>query len=396
MPSSISSSEAAATTAERARPGFVRLTAADRPGVAQPVPERDIPAQPWNRIAVIALVVFSMLMFGWEMYWRDYGAAPTYRNSNGQWAQQRRRIDAGEGNKTVLIGSSRVLFDVQLPVWEKISGQRPIQLAIEGTSPVPMLEDLAADKQFTGRLLVGVAPDIFFSGFAYRGEVVGYYHKQGPSQRSGNWLSMHLLEPYFAFYEPDFALATVVNRQAWPLRAGMRKHTRVRKLRVSDADRNTQMWHKVVDDPGYRALARAIWAERFGGPLPGMGKPADKRKKIDEQIAKAKAAIDTLRARGVLVLFVRMPSVGEYYAFEEKYLPRAETWDLLLQRTGTPGLHFMDYPQLQGYELPEWSHLSASEATRFSAQLVPLVEAEFARQPQRAPMTASSVQPSPQ
>ena len=49
----------------------------------------------------------------------------------------------GEGNKTVLIGSSRVLFDVQLPVWEKLAGERPIQLAIEGTSSVPVLEDLA-------------------------------------------------------------------------------------------------------------------------------------------------------------------------------------------------------------------------------------------------------------
>jgi len=28
----------------------VRLTASDRPGVAQPVPVRDIPAQPWRAI----------------------------------------------------------------------------------------------------------------------------------------------------------------------------------------------------------------------------------------------------------------------------------------------------------------------------------------------------------
>ena len=67
----------------------------------------------------------------------SFGATPGYRNSNGAWAEQRRRIDTGEGGKTVLIGSSRVMFDVQLPVWERIAGERPIQLAIEGTSPVP-------------------------------------------------------------------------------------------------------------------------------------------------------------------------------------------------------------------------------------------------------------------
>jgi hypothetical protein len=366
------------------RPGFVRLTASDRPGVAQPVPVRDIPPQPWQRIFIVALVLAALMLAGWEAYWRAYGALPTYRNSDGEWAMQRRRIDAGEGDKTVLIGSSRVLFDVQLPVWEKIAGERPIQLAIEGTSSVPVLEDLAKDPKFTGRLLVGVAPELFFSGFALRGNVVTAYHKQGPSQRIGNWLSMHLLEPYLAFDGRDFALATVVRRQAWPPRPGLKMRTDVRELRVSDFDRNTHMWSKVENDPAYRALVRGIWIEHLSGPPPPtMDTPAKLRKTIDQQIGRAVAAVAKLRARGVQVLFVRPPSTGPYLAFEDKVFPRATTWDVLLQRTGAPGIHFQDYPQLQGYDQPEWSHLSASEAKRFSAALVPLVQREFERQEAR-------------
>lgn len=363
------------------RPGFVRLTASDRPGVAQPVPVRDIPPQPWHRIFVVALMLFAVLMTAWELYWRDYGRLPTYRNSDGEWAQQRRRIDTGEGGKTVLIGSSRVLFDVQLPVWQKLAGERPIQLAIEGTSSVPVLEDLAADPKFTGRLLVGVAPELFFSGFALRGNVVSFYHKQTPSQRSGNWLSMQLLEPFLAFDGRDFALATVVRRQAWPLRPGMKPHTDVRELRVSDADRNTHMWSKVENDPAYRALARSIWVEHLSGPPPPtMDTPAKLQKTIDTQIQRAVAAVARLHARGVRVLFVRPPSMGPYLAFETKVFPRTATWDVLLERTGAPGIHFQDYPQLQGYDQPEWSHLSAAEAQRFTAALVPLVQREFERQ----------------
>ncbi len=359
------------------RPGFVRLTASDRPGVAQPVPVRDIPIQPWGRLLAFAVLAAALLVGAWEWHWRAFGATPSYRNSDGQWVQQRRRIDNGEGDKTVLAGASRVLFDVQLPVWEKLTGERPIQLALEGTSPVPVLEDLAADPDFTGRLLIGVAPDVFFSGFAYRGSAFELYRKQGPSQRMGNWLSMHLLEPFLAFYEPDFALATVVMRQPWPARPGVRQGIRVRKLSTADADRNTRMWRKVETDADYRALTRKIWAQDFGGPLPGMDTPEKKAKAIDAQITKAAAAVATLRKRGVRVLWLRPPSDGEYYAFEQKYLPRAETWDLLLARTGAPGIHFEDHPALQGYELPEWSHLSASEADRFTAALVPLVEREF-------------------
>ena len=204
MPSSISSSDQARSDQIGAVQHIVsvsgaeRLTAADRPGVAQPVPVRDVPAQPWRPIFLGTLTLLVMLLAAWEGYWRAYGVTPGYYNSKGEWAQQRRRIDKGEGGKTVLTGSSRILFDVQLPVWEKIAGERPIQLAIEGTTPLPVLEVLAADPLFTGHVLVGVASDLFFSGFAYRGDVVPYYHKESPSQRVGNWLSQRLIEPYFA------------------------------------------------------------------------------------------------------------------------------------------------------------------------------------------------------
>lgn len=375
----MTSDGAIGTTERFERPGFVRLTASDRPGVAQPVPERDIPPQPWGRILLGALVLFLLLMTGWEWYWRAFGATPGYRNSDGAWAEQRRRINEGEGGKTVLIGSSRMLFDLQLPEWERATGERPIQLALEGTSAVPALEDLAADPDFTGRLVVDVTPGLFFSGFAYRGEAISRYHKQGPSQRSGHWLSKRLLEPYFAFYDPDFALATVVRRQDWPPRPGLLKDTSVRKLMVQEGDRNTHIWRKVEVDPQYRALARSIWAEKFiGPPPPMMDTPEKARKLMETQIERAAKAIATLRARGVRVVFVRPPSDGEYYAFEQKTTPRARTWDVLLQRTGTPGIHFEDHPQLQGYELPEWSHLTAADAKRFTTALAPLVESEFA------------------
>jgi hypothetical protein len=381
MPSSISSSDTIAPDALlRIRPGFVRLTASDRPGVAQPVPERDIPVQPWRVIWIGAAVLALLASGAWEWHWRAFGVTPSYRNSNGAWAQQRQRIDHGEGHKTVLIGSSRVLFDVQLPQWQAITGERPIQLALEGTSPLPILEDLAADPHFTGRLLIGVAPSLFFSGQAYRGDVLLYTRKQSPSQRVGHWLSSHLLEPYLAFDDPDFALDTVLKRQPWPVRPGTHPREAVRKLANSEADRNTHMWPKLETDPDYRAVARGIWMQMITAPPPPeMATPTALQRVVDTQITRATAAVATLRARGVEVLFVRMPSIGPFYAMEEKVLPRARTWDVLLQRTHAPGIHFMDYPQLQGYQQPEWSHLSAPEAKRFTAALAPIVEQAFSQ-----------------
>jgi hypothetical protein len=146
-----------------------RQTASDRPGVAQPVPKRPVPPQPWSRIFVGMVVMPVRMMLGtWEWYWRDFGATPGIRNSEGLWAIQRRRIDAGEGDATVIVGASRIYLDLQLDVWEKLDGKRPIQLAFEGTSPLRFMEDLAADPKFTGRLLVGIAPEVFFGAHGYR------------------------------------------------------------------------------------------------------------------------------------------------------------------------------------------------------------------------------------
>src|ERR1700726_4426529 len=153
---------------------YARQTAADRPGVAQPVPLRPVPAQPWGRILIGALLLLVLLVAGWEQYWRAYGVRPGIANTYGLWAIQRRRIDTGEGDATVLLGASRLYFDIQLPVWERLDGRRPIQLSFEGTSPLTPLQDLADDLKFTGRVLIGVSPDVFFSGFKYRGGAIRY------------------------------------------------------------------------------------------------------------------------------------------------------------------------------------------------------------------------------
>ena len=162
MPSSISNSEVSGDAdGGDARPDvehgpndrdrYARATAADRPGVAQPVPVRPVPEQPWGKILLGVVALLALLVAGWESYWRGYDAKPGIRNTYALWALQRQRIDKDKGNTTVLVGGSRVYYDIQLPVWERLDGGRPIQLSFEGTSPLTYLEDLAADPKFVGR-----------------------------------------------------------------------------------------------------------------------------------------------------------------------------------------------------------------------------------------------------
>jgi hypothetical protein len=184
---------------------------------------------------------------------------------------------------------------------------------------------------------------------------------------------MRLLEPYLAFYEPDFALFTVLKRQAWPRREGVIQYEDVRKLSVSAADRNTHMWRKVEDDLEYQAMAQRIWAQFFD--VGWEGGPEGLQKLIDREIERTVAVVAKLRARGIPVIFVRAPSDRDYLAFEDRDFPRERTWDVLLARTGAPGIHFKDYPQMQGLFLPEWSHLAHADAQRYTEALYRAIEA---------------------
>ncbi|PKM09440.1 MAG: hypothetical protein CVV17_00760 [Gammaproteobacteria bacterium HGW-Gammaproteobacteria-7] len=338
--------------------------------------QRPLPAL--GASAWLALVVMLLLMAGWEAWVRAQGVTPSYRNSEDLWAEQRRRIDRGEGDGWVLTGSSRTLFDVQLGVWEQLDGRRPIQLALEGTSPVAVIEGLADDPDFTGKLLVGVAPGLFFSGYEYRRPAIERYATQTPAQWLGHRISLWV-EPWLAFYESDFALPVILRRQPLSNRDGVEFDPEVRKLVNLERDRNARMWDRVEYDETYRELARSIWAY---GWKPLAERPPAVQKRIAEarvkQLDRAVAAVEKLTARGVPVVFVQLPYEGHYATAEPNIAPRESTWDRLIERTGAIGLHFEDHREMQGYWLPEWSHMSASEADRFTARLYPLIQRALA------------------
>jgi hypothetical protein len=93
-----------------------------------------------------------------------------------------------------------------------------------------------------------------------------------------------------------------------------------------------------------------------------------------KQIDRAVAAYETLTAKGATVVFVQMPYDGGYTKGENDFAPRETTWDVLMERTGAIGLHFEDHAEMQGYWLPEWSHMSAEEADRFTPEFYALVQ----------------------
>ena len=343
--------------------------------------ERIIPNHHWVRLAWISLGITLVLTLGWEMHCRQLGYAPTLNDTKDLWVSRRVLVDE-DPSRTVLIGASRTLFDFDMDVYEKEMGERPLQLATVGTNPGAYLEDLANHPEFKGTVIVGVVPGLFFApgGPPVKSPKnhLKHYREWSPTQKVGHHLGM-FLERRLAFIQED---DLTLNQLLLSLKIPNREKAKVPPelppyFYEVDVERQGGMTDIAEVDVNLQKRIQQIWLPLFTPPPPPPGKSesenrADRKKTIDDILQKTKGTVEKIRARGGKVIFVRFPSTGELRKLETKYTPRADTWDRILEVTGAPGIHFEDYPNLSGFDCPEWSHLNKKDATLFTQRLTVL------------------------
>ena len=112
---------------------------------------------------IIAILLAIISIITWEFYWRSQGNYPTLNDERSLWAITRSNVEKATKDDVVILGASRAFFDIQLQTWESITGRMPIQLASTGSSPLPTFHDIVNNTNFTGTILIGVTPGLFFS-----------------------------------------------------------------------------------------------------------------------------------------------------------------------------------------------------------------------------------------
>lgn len=342
---------------------FERPTAADRPGVAQPVPVREIPKKPWRAMFTTSLIMTAILLGFWEWHARMLALLPgDLGDGPSAWAEQRRRADT-EPLPVVIVGDSRILFDTNLDRFQTLTGIRPIQLALPGTNGRPVLEDLADDPRFKGFVIVGIADTSYFrESIGLMKSALDRYRFESPAQRL-TFVLDRALQRLFGFIDDGYRLSTLVLR----LDRGWRKGAQgpyydVWKLSTTGDERQTRMWSRIENDDFLRAHARLVWLHQ-GSSFVGLPITAAVIKMTQER---TRIAVAKIRARGGDVVFVRPPSAPQLRALEDKRLPRSRGWDPLLAAARVKGIHFDDVAKMKGLTLPEFSHLTPACALVFT------------------------------
>src|SRR5688572_26364273 len=115
------------------------------------------------RVSILTLVLVIIFVLSLESYWRQRGFVPSFNDDKVLWSTKRKEVYKPAEEATVFIGGSRIKFDLDVPTWEKLTGEKAVQLAIVGTPARLVLRDLANDANFKGKIIIDVAEPQFFS-----------------------------------------------------------------------------------------------------------------------------------------------------------------------------------------------------------------------------------------
>jgi hypothetical protein len=328
------------------------------------------------RAGSIALLLTLAFVIGWEAYWRSQGFELSYNDDESLWAYHRQRIYQSTPAAPVLVGTSRLKFDIDLATWKETTGKLPAQLAMVGTSPRPVLADLARDEQFKGTVLVDAAEFLFFtlSGGPFDKQAqnnLRFYPNWSIAQKAGFRINEALESKLLFLDEERFALRFLLERLYIPNRPGVFAIPPFPiKFTKNDFDRQTLITDAFVADTAMQHEQQQIWWNLLTtAPKMPMNDSI-----LNGIFSEVKVQVEKIRARGGQVLFLRMPSTGPFREIEKQAFPREKYWDRLLKETGAPGIHFEDYPALAKYPCIEWSHLDPANARAFTRDLIPIVE----------------------
>jgi hypothetical protein len=326
------------------------------------------------------MVLLVVLVIGsWELYLRHTGVTVTYDNGKELWADKRSMVYESSEKATVFIGSSRIKYDLDIATWEKITGKHAIQLAAEGSTPVPVLVDLGNDPKFKGKLVVDVTEMLFFSPPQpddRQVENIAYYKSRTPAQRASFVLD-HGLESQFVFLNNDFlTLNDELEKLHVPDRPGVFVFPVFpREFSLTGFNRQNKMSSRFVADTSLQHRVQNIWL--FLMNVAKMA-PHPKADPVPGILESVKNAVDKIRARGGDVVFVRTPSSGTFLQAELHAFPRAKLWEPLLAATHSTGIHYADYPATDHFVCPEWSHLTPSDAVLYTKALITELPKSFA------------------
>jgi len=326
-----------------------------------------LPKYDWQQVWVFVLSIVVISMSFWESFWRLQGFEPSLNDDANLWVNIRRQIPPNDPTAVVLIGSSRMQLDFDPNVFEQYTKLTPFQLAIDGTSPLPVLAHLANDETFRGTIICDINEANLITKLTH--STVDDWIKAYQQSKFNNafeFLLSTFVQKNFVFrlpeLQPTHIWQAIANTEHLPLPFYLKLYSN--RFKAGD--------YLLLDkDPNYSiATHYEIRLEKHKKMYQEL-LPVDPTV-FQNNLQRIKAQVQTIQQRGGKVIFVRFPSSGGVLELDEQLLPRDQYWNVFVEQVPALFLHFKDYPDLQ-YNLPDGSHLDYRQAIPFTKSLTRLL-----------------------
>lgn len=344
-----------------------------------------LPTGNWLAIWIGILVILLSVISFFEWHIRSLGWSPSVVDSVQLWSEHRKRASELGDKAIILVGASQMQLDMDLYVVAGQSGLEPVQLAIDGTSYMPVLESLAEDPTVTGTVLVSVN---------------AYNMSRGRStDTSLNWVNYyqyirsHGIEPYrvihnkvVAFLNDSLVLRlqgaipyTIISKLAF-------QETSVINYLVMHPNRSRDADYKKVQMPMFYAKRLR---RHYGAPL--IKRPRSFKHFFDTYKSTINATqpveissflteleyllhlVSKIESNGGKVIFVRFPTGKLVWEVDNKRYPKALFWNKIEKRH-PESVNFSNYPALAKIVLPDGSHLDYRDKVEFTRELMEIFD----------------------
>jgi hypothetical protein len=313
----------------------------------------------WGYVWAVASLLVLVIAGSWELLVRDAGLGPAYVDNKVLWADTRHQLNKAGQDAIVLLGASRMQRAVDVETMSDQFGRPVFQLSIEGSSYIPLLENLAVDPRITGTVVVSIAPAFTFNRLlsqldtGKQSTYVKYYSEQSYARRLEQRLTL-FLQGRIAFRAFDAKLSTVIPQL---IETGTMPGL---DFKTIFRDRVVHINYDLMPAKQTDGAVAALYLEHAA--------PYTKAE-FDPVVNYIATIARMLRQKGVDVYFVRLPSAGAVLALEGLFFPREQFWGVLEENVDATFVHYADYPELEGLLSDDGSHMDSANIVEFTELL---------------------------
>jgi hypothetical protein len=319
------------------------------------------------------------------------GIQITVQDDEVRWQSERERARTLGRQALILVGASRVQLDIDIRTLRESTNLEPVQLAIDGSSSLPILKGLADDPAINGTVMVGIQ----FTDFNVPRKDDGYLYQSHFEQGSYRQaLNYKVVETWLQRLRRDHLRNYSDGARPWDsFWYRLIPDTPTKQYLVTYPDRSRAADYNLVSMPKFY-LARVQRNLNQQVEIPAGASMEQVETMLEQrvhtlgpvdnasflaQLPMLEADAHRIQERGGKVIYVVMPVSGLIKEMDDRRYPISQYWDHLAAIRYASTINFEDQSDMAAFSCPDGSHLDKRDRQLFTkalaAHLLPIIAA---------------------